>query len=154
MSEKITTKKEISYPIYDGKETMTQWLRKIQLFEVRMKSDKYNKILDFMNILLTPYEIKLCSLSDFKNISSKKITKDIIHNKRTLRKYGKKLAAELCVDVNAPELDDDTEDIEEDQIIKFIRSILKSIEYSLKWKQVDNIIYYTISEIKQRPKKN
>ena len=65
---KITKKKEsdILLPEYDGSESLTKYLSRIKDLRFQMNSHKYDKILEFLNVWLEKYKIKLRSLTEFK----------------------------------------------------------------------------------------
>lgn len=74
-----------SPPVFDG--DMTKYLMRMKYYDIKLNKHKYDKILEFMNIWLVTYGIKLKSLMDFKNVSSKIIFKDSRHNYKIFRKY-------------------------------------------------------------------
>jgi hypothetical protein len=135
---------QVNVPIYDGKESLTKFLRKVEAYNIYMKQEKYQKILNFLNEWMKPYNLNMSSLTEFKNISAERILSDNKHNKRILKKYSKKLIDELNLVIDCPNDETDTDEIGENEIIVFVRCILKSIDYSINSKLNGNELFYTI----------
>ena len=58
-------------PIFDENESLNQYLRKVKKYEAWLLKDKYNRILDFLNLILNlDSKYKLKSILEFKNIYS------------------------------------------------------------------------------------
>ncbi len=105
-----------------------------------MNSFKYDKILEFMNLWLGRYKIKLKSLTDFKKIPENLILSDENHNKKILEKYYDSLFSYLDLDNTKYDSDNSSTDsydkIEREyniknNILSFIKEILTSINYTM-----------------------
>ncbi len=136
MSQKNITK----LPEYDGSESLTKYLSKIKDMQLKMNSHKYDKILEFMNLWLEKYKIKLKSLSDFKKISEKVILSDETYNKKILDKYYDSISSYLDIQNTHYDSDNSSTDsldkLEREynirnNIMSFIKEILTSINYTL-----------------------
>jgi len=140
---KTQVKNSIKVPIYDGKEPLIRFLKKLEKFDLTIKQEKYDKILDFINKWLSIYKLSVDSLTDFKNISSKIVLSKEQSNKHLLKKYTQSLTNALNL-VDDIDNDTNTDEIAENEIIIFVSKLLKSIDYSLQSKIIDENIYYTI----------
>lgn len=143
---------KLQFPIFDGKETIPQFIKRTKEFELQLKKKKYDIILEFINALINP-ENKYTSLTEFYNVPKSKI----ISNKKIINQYSSKLAKKL--NINILELtcinsDDDQKYNDDISIIIFLQRILNSIQYSLISKIIDNEIYYTIKSGPQNKSKN
>lgn len=119
-------KKKIEFPYFDMKnETINQYMERFRQFELQLLEEKYNLILDFVKEWLSIYDIEIKCLTDFKKISS-----DKINNKKANNKILKKYKSNICKTFN---IDEDDGDIEEENIINFLKRALSKINYSLKY---------------------
>jgi len=133
--------KKIKAPIYDTTESLTQYLRKVENFELQLKKEKYDFLLEFINKWLKLDDnIKLQSLCSFRNIYENKLLSDITHNNNILKMYSSKIKCILNINID----DIDIENIKDKYIIYFIRKALTTINYKLKCKTIDNKKIYSI----------
>ena len=129
---------KLEFPLFDGKETLTQFMRRVNDFDLRNKKPKYDIILEFVNVLTNS---KYTSLTEFMNVPNSKI----INNKKIMDQYSNKLSKILNIDILELTKITTSEDEEQEQeIIIFLKKILSSIEYSLVAKNIDNKIIYSI----------
>ena len=129
---------KLEFPLFDGKETLTQFMRRVNDFDLRNKKPKYDIILEFVNVLTNS---KYTSLTEFMNVPNSKI----INNKKIMDQYSTKLSKILNIDILELTKITTSEDEEQEQeIIIFLKKILSSIEYSLVSKNIDNKIIYSI----------
>lgn len=135
-------KTKIEPPIYDGKESIPSYTRRIEAYKASIKFEKYDIILDFINEWLNQ-EKKLTSLSDFKNVSEKLLLKDPKHNRDLLRKHSNNLIKNFNVN-SSIEDDTDSDDINDSYIIYFVTKILNYFGYSMIAKIMNETKYYTI----------
>ncbi len=148
-SRKVTSKAAVTQlPEYDGSESLTKYLCKIKDMRVQMNSHKYDKIMEFINLWLEKYKIKLKSLTDFKKIPENVLLQDDTHNKKILDKYYDSLSSYL--DLNNTNYDSDNSSTDEydklereykirNNILSFIKEILTSIDYTLIMSKVKTI---------------
>jgi len=128
--------------VYDNKESITKYLSRLRELKLNKNKDKYDKILNFFNIWLEKYDIKLKSLMEFKRISEDIILSDEKHNNKILKKHMHELYEELELDTGYGSSDSEEmkklENIHnmENDIMYFIKEILKSIDYKLKSKKI------------------
>lgn len=127
-------------PEYDGTESLTKYLSRMKDLRFQMNSHKYDKIMEFLNVWLEKYKIKLKSLSDFKKIPEKILLSDESHNQKILDKYYVSLSSYLDtnnVDYNSDNSStDEYEKLEREykirnNILSFIKEILTTIDYTL-----------------------
>lgn len=138
---------KLEFPIFDGKESITQFMKRAKEFEIKVKKYKYDLILEFVNVLVSN---NYSSLTDFINVPNNKLT-NFSHNKKIMDQYTEKLAKALNLNVfelTCITYDEEKDEYETNEIIIFLRKILNTIEYSLVSKIIDNEIYHSI---KNRP---
>ena len=127
-------------PEYDGSESLTKYLSRMKDLRFQMNSHKYDKILEFLNVWLEKYKIKLKSLTDFKKVPEKLLLSDETHNQKILDKYYSSLSSYL--DTNNAEYDSDNSSTDSyaklereykirNNILSFIKEILTTIDYTL-----------------------
>ncbi len=119
----------ISPPIYDGKESIVSYMRRVDDYKMLIKKEKYNAILDFMNIILKK-EPKLKNLTDFKNIKLSLLTMDNKEFKKILKLHGQNLINTLGINKTV-DYDVDSDKITSDDVISFIKKCVDIIEYSV-----------------------
>src|SRR5438445_116260 len=73
------------FPIYDGKEPIMVYRRKVEAYENNIKKERYDYVFNYINIWLKPYNKKIRSFRDFKNMSEDVILADSKHNKKTVK---------------------------------------------------------------------
>ena len=135
----------MQFTIYNDNETINQYMGRVNEYDTLIKKDKYNTILEFVNNLMNKDKDKYKSLTQFSNIPSKKI----IYNKHLIEQYTNKLANLLKISVIEltwidDQLPDSSSTLDNLYTIMFLKRILKSIDYLLISKIVNNEIYYTI----------
>lgn len=125
--------------------TISQYLKHVEKYELYLKKDKYNIILDFVNKWLN-YEsenAKLKSLTEFKNIRQNILLEDPEHNRKILKDNNKNLKKVFnCNFAIDDETDDD--DITDKYIIYVVTKMLASIKFTLTHKKVGKKIFYSI----------
>ncbi|AYV83551.1 MAG: hypothetical protein Hyperionvirus8_35 [Hyperionvirus sp.] len=137
----------MSFSLYDGKESITQFMRRAKEFELEMNKFKYDKILAFVNDLI-PQQKAYTSLLEFSYISRSDHIMNHAHNKKIMAKHSKDLAKVLNIDefqlVRVTEPNEPEDYIIEMDLIFYLKTILKSIDYSLIWKKTSDDVYYSI----------
>lgn len=130
-------------PVFNYDEDIYLYERRYEEYLEKIHKMKYDKILFFVNELLKNNNIKLIKLSDFKNIDKKIILKNPKYNRNLLRNHSNNLYKFFNIDKNSFE-NDSSDDIEDDEIIIFIKRLLNKINYSIVKKEIKGIIYYSI----------
>lgn len=131
-------------PKYDGKESITKYMRRVETFKLKLVEDKYNLLLDFINEFLGLIDNnRLKSLTDFKNMSETRLLKDPRNNRKVLRKYSDDIINRLQVKFNVED-DTDSDEIKDKYILYFLSKSLVSINYSLTYRKYKDEVYYTI----------
>jgi len=152
MSRNINKNKQ-KLPEYDGTESLTKYLSKIKMLHIEINKHKYDKILEFMNIWLDKYKIKLGSLTEFKRVSEKILLSDPEHNKKILNKYYSSIRSYLDIESANYNSDNSSTDsfdkLEREYLIKnnilnFIKEILTTINYTLILYKAKGDNFYTI----------
>lgn len=136
----------IEIPIYDGKESVNKYIKRVERFKNKILEDKYNIILEFVNSWL---KTEYTSLSDFKNIHECVLLKNSKHNRLIVRKYCDifKNKFEMDLSIN---LETDSDEINDKYIIYLLIKMLNVIGYSLTKRSLQlnygNKIAYTIKK--------
>lgn len=139
-TKKSNYNNDFKLPEYDGSESLTKYLGRIKDLRFQMNSHKYDKILEFMNLWLEKYKIKLKSLMDFKKVSENLLLSDETHNKKILDKYYDSLSSYLDTDNANYDSDNSSTDSYDklereykirNNILSFIKEILMTIDYTL-----------------------
>jgi cysteinyl-tRNA synthetase len=121
-------------------EHVNSFMNRMEEYRLYLINDKYNLILKFVNMWLTE-EYK--SLSEFKNISEKRLLKDPKHNRDTLRKYASKFKKVFNSNFTVED-DTDSDDITDKYIIYVASKLLAAINYKFGNKKVGERLYYYI----------
>ena len=140
MSSNSISKNTNILPEYDGSESLTKYLSRMKDLRFQMNSHKYDKIIEFLNVWLEKYKIKLKSLTDFKKVPEKLLLSDETHNQKILDKYYTSLSSYL--DTNNADYDSDNSSTDSyaklereykirNNILSFIKEILTTIDYTL-----------------------
>lgn len=132
----------IEAPIYDGNETINQYIKRVERFKNKIVEEKYNVILEFVNSWL---DKKYTSLSDFKNIYEEILLKNSKHNREIVRKYCDIFQNKFEVDLSIG-LETDSDEINDRYIIYLLMKMLGIIGYSLTKRNYGNKIAYTIKK--------
>lgn len=162
---KKTKESKLVAPIFNPKMSMTDYLDEVKKFEIKVKEEKYNKILKFINELLV---IDCKSLIEIPPISLEKLISNKKYNKQIIDSNCKSLGEVLGINpldimiITDEEYYDELAnvdgitDCDRDKIftIHFIRKILDTIEYSLVTKYLENKLHYIIKSKKKYKKED
>lgn len=135
----------IEVPIYDGKESINQYIKRVERFKNIIVLEKYNVILEFVNLWLG---LEYTSLSDFKNVYEHILLKNSKHNRIIVRKYCDIFQNNFGIDLSVG-LETDSDEINDRYIIYLLMKMLTIIGYSLIKRNYGSKIAYTI--IKKSP---
>ena len=135
----------ISVPKYDGTMSITKYLKLVDAFTIELKKERYNLLLAFVNdwLKLDDDDVKLTSLSDFKNMEESVILKDKKHNNAVLRKYRDQIVEKLNPNFDIDD-ETDSDDIKDKYIIYFMSKSLVSIDFSMVSRTYGKKVVYTI----------
>lgn len=126
----------VEVPEYNpkGKETINQYLRRVEKYKAIILKDKYNVVLNFVNDWLrAEYE----SLSEFTNIKESILLKNIKHNSNVVQKYTQIFKNKFEIDLTIDYNNDETR-----EILDLLIKMLSIIDYTLiKREFKDNIVY-------------
>src|ERR1700733_4304973 len=100
-------------PSFKKGESTVQFLRRVELFEISIRQEKYDSVLLFINDL---QKKEFTSLTEFKNLSEKKYLSDTRYNNDIIKKHKKNLSQSI---ESIEPIDD------EPNIIVFLKKILK-----------------------------
>ena len=131
----ITQGLDLDPPIYDGKESINKYMKRVEIFKNKIVIDKYNIILEFINVWLG---VQYTSLSDFKNIYEPNLIKKKAHNISIIKKYSDIFKSKFDIGI--------CDDFEKNDkyIILLLMRVLKNINYTLLKKTYGTNIAYTI----------
>ena len=120
-----------------GKETINQYLRRVEKYKATILKEKYDIVLKFINELIkADYE----SLSEFSNKKEYTILRNKKHNRSILEKYSSIFEEKFAI-----ELDKDYTD--EKYIIEYLIKILNVIDYALIKREFNDNIIYSIRQL-------
>jgi len=137
-------------PVYDGKESVNSYQRKVSNFLIEMKKKNYNIVTNFFNKLLNSKNVPIekdnkyykHSLSQFKNITHDDLIKKISENKQVFTEYADFFKNEYNIEYNLSKINDSV------YAVFIIRKILKTQDCLLKSNEkiVDdkNVLCYSI----------
>ena len=131
----------MSIPIYDSTKSYSAYLNEFARYEMEIKKEKYNKILDFLNDVVKPVGLSYKTLSDFKNISETRITVNEEHNIKIIEKHKKILFESLKITKEFTT--DSDEDYEEDTILRFFKLILRKIDFKVLIRKTDGRVFWS-----------
>ena len=131
-------------PKYDGTESITKYMRRVEEFKIKLVEDRYKLLLDFVNDWLQLMDnSRLKSLTHLKNMSETDLLKNPTNNRKVLRKYSNEIIKKLDIKFNVED-DTDSDEIKDKYIIYFLSRALASINYTLGFKKSKDDIYYTV----------
>ena len=133
---------ELEAPVYDGKESINQYMKRVEKFTALIVKDKYDSILSFINEWL---KVEIVALSDFKNVRETVLLKDDKHNRVVVRKYCEIFREKFGVDLSVDE-DTGSDEIKDMYVIQLLRKMLGLINYTLLRKEFNNRVLYTIKK--------
>jgi hypothetical protein len=127
-------------PVYDGKGSLTKYIREFEKFKAFVIKEKYNVILQFINEWLgTDYK----TINNFSNRLEDDLLKNEKENRCLCRKYAeifnKKFGIDLEVDSNT-----DSDEIKNKYIVFLLSKMVNSIDYHLSKKIYGNKTLYSI----------
>lgn len=137
-------------PVYDYKESVIEYSRKFDEYIQNLTKIKYDIILKFLNIWLNHYSINISRLIDFKFINIDTVTKDKKYNDKILRLYSQQLNKYFNIEEEESYSDINSDDIEENEIIVFLKKLLDKIDYTIIKKNKDKKILYFIINKKMK----
>jgi len=144
-SNSVTQTRAITIPKYDGTMSITKYLKLVDQFTIEIKKERYNLLLAFVNdwLKLEEDDVKLISLSDFKNMEESVILKDKKHNMEILRRYKDEIVQKLNPNFDIDE-ETDSDDIKDKYIIYFMSKSLTAIDFAMVSKTYGKRVLYTI----------
>lgn len=123
---------------YDGKESITQYMRRVEKFKAALVNEKYNKLIEFVNKWLKlEGKNKLTSLTDFRWITEETLLDDEENNAELLDSYHDLFVNDFNLKINE-------KNKKNEYIIDVFRRAINSMGYSLRHKQKGQIMYYTV----------
>lgn len=138
---------KMNAPIYDDNETISEYVARVDLYLHEFKKEKYEKILNFVNAWLEPLNKKITALTEFKNLSEKKLFKNTKHNRKVLKTNAENLKAQLFIKTSIDD-ETDSDEINDQHILRFTMKLLNTIDYSIISVKHDDEILYSIKNKK------
>lgn len=145
---------------YDGNETVSAYIQRVEKYKLEQDSKKYDLVLKFVNQLLELDEThKLKSLREFRRISEDNICKNKSKNFDLINKYTKKFKNKLglVIKLNKNKKKTDSESETDDEVsqevendrdsiytITVLQRVLRSIGYKLISNKFNSGRYYSI----------
>lgn len=125
-------------PVYNKKESLNTYLRKVEAYKRTTIQVKYTEILKFINLWTNRNFI---ALTEFKNIPESILLKDIEHNNEIIEKYCEIFKTKFEVDFGIKNVENDEEN---KHIITLLRKMLGLIDYVLYGRGKGSNKLYTI----------
>lgn len=131
---------KMEIPVYDGKESVNKYLKRIELYNNAILKEKYVLILNFINEL-TKNNYK--ALTDFKDVNEKLLLKDSKHNHAVIRKYCEIFENKFKINFSV-DGETDSDDINDTYIFFVMQKVLININYILLKSEVNGNSYLSI----------
>lgn len=139
-------------PVFNGKETVSQYMRRVDEFRTYLNTNKYNQVLGFLNELFSLRKFKnkdgkyvnvgtATSMTKFSKIPFSYFSTNNEHCERVTQKYLEWFRGSLDLDFN---LDTNTNIDIADYIIHCLVRIVKSVGYKLVKRNKGGEYYYSI----------
>ncbi len=123
---------------YDDKESITQYMRRVEKFKESLVNDRYNKLVEFVNKWLKlDGKKKITSLTEFRWITEDSLLDNEENNAELLNDYHDLFVNDFNLKINE-------KNKKNEYIIDVFRRAINSLGYSLHHKQKGQIIYYTV----------
>lgn len=143
---KVSEKNTPKVPTYDDNMSIKEYLDQVEKYELFLRKEKYNVLLDFINKWLkyTSHGSKLRSLTEFTNISEKKLLADKKHNRKILRENTENIKKVFHLDNLNIDEETASDEITDKYIIYIVSKLLSLIEYTLSYRIKSHDTFYTI----------
>jgi hypothetical protein len=129
-----------SIPNFNYDDDINDYFREIEKIKSENNKENYKCIMEFINVWLNIYNLKIDALLKFKNIPIDKITSKPDENKRLYKKFAPILSKKFKINIHEKiieqsdeeeVLDIDTDELEDDILVSFISKLLKKIDYKI-----------------------
>jgi len=130
----------LEVPIYNKKETINQYMKRVEIYTMKLQEDKYDVILEFVNLWTNTI---YTSLSEFKNIPETILLKNAKHNRDLVRKYSDIFQNRFGVDLRVG-IETDSDEINDRYIIYLLIRMLNIINYTLIKRELGKKTLYSI----------
>jgi hypothetical protein len=123
---------------YDGEESMTHYLRRVEEFKAKLVNERYDKLVQFVNEWLKlEGKSKLTSLTEFRWITEDSLLEDEENNSKLLYEYNNLFTNDFNLTINK-------KNTSKEYIIDVFRRAINSLGYSLRHRKKGKIMYYTV----------
>jgi hypothetical protein len=135
-----------------GKETINQYVRRVEKFKAAILKEKYDIILKFVNEWLNSesgplgVDSDFNSLSEFTNVKEVVLLKDVTHNSKIVNKYEKILLDKFQIDISITNKDFLNENNKDKHIIFTLIKMLNIIDYVLIKREFKGAFIYSIRQ--------
>jgi len=126
-----------------GKETINQYLRRVEKYKTLILKEKYDVILNFVNEWL---KAEYNSLSEFTNMKEYILLKNKKHNRTIMKKYCQIFKDKFNIDLQINQ-ETDSDEIKDTDILNILINMLNIIDYALVKKDFNNNIIYSIRQL-------
>lgn len=130
----------LEVPVYNKKETINQYMKRVEKYTMALQQEKYNTILEFVNLWIGA---EYTSLSEFKNIPETILLKNAKHNRDTVRKYSDIFQSRFEIDLRFG-IETDSDEINDRYIIYLLIKMLNIINYTLIRRELGKKTLYSI----------
>lgn len=134
-------------PFYDpkSKETINQYIRRVEKYKIFILKEKYDMILNFVNDLLNlDPDTRFHSLTKFTNVKESILLKNDISNKNVMQKYCELFKNKFEIDIDPKNEKNDKNESNDKDIITFIIKLLDLIDYTLIKREFKGEFIYSI----------
>lgn len=129
---------DIEKPVLEENEPVYKYVRRLELYMLKLKENDYKLVLDFINIWLESKKIKIKKLLDFKNIFESQLPNESV-NKEVMNNIGKKLITKFKL-----QYDIEDKKMDSSEMISFLKLLLKKIDYKIITYKTDKYTKYKI----------
>lgn len=129
---------DIEKPVLEENEPVYKYVRRLELYMLKLKENDYKLILDFINIWLESKKIKIKKLLDFKNIFESQLPNES-KNKEIMNNIGRKLIKKFKL-----QYDIEDKKMDSSEMISFLKLLLKKIDYKIITYKTDKYTKYKI----------
>jgi type IV secretory pathway component VirB8 len=140
---------QLQVPEYNpkGKESINQYIRRVEKYKTIILKEKYDIILNFVNDWLNK-NIKYESLTKFTNIKEYILLKNDKHNRIVMQKYSELFNNNFKITINIPQPSEENSDVIKDKyILTFLTKLLDYIDYALIKREFKGKFIYSIRKV-------
>lgn len=127
-------------PTYNGKESVNQYMIRVEKYKQYIQKGKIDLILQFINEWT---KNNFNALTNFRNIQENVLLQNLKYNRELVRKYCDLFKNKFNIDLTI-DLETDSEEIDDMYILMMLNKMLNIIDYVLVKRELGTKILYTI----------